>query len=55
MDAAQFALICRDIDDHKAEYIERLRHAVAIPSVSADPEHRKDLVHMSNWAKTVSC
>ncbi|KAK5642967.1 hypothetical protein RI129_009134 [Pyrocoelia pectoralis] len=37
------------IDSHKNEYIAALREAVAIPSVSASPEHRQDTCKMVEW------
>jgi len=37
------------IDEHKSEYIECLKEAVAIPSVSAWPDNRKDIVRMTEW------
>ncbi|VDM43046.1 unnamed protein product [Toxocara canis] len=42
---------CREIDANKQRFIERLREAVAIPSVSADPAHRPDVVRMVEFAK----
>ncbi|VDM45218.1 unnamed protein product [Toxocara canis] len=42
---------CRYVDANKKQFIERLREAVAIPSVSGDPAHRKDVVKMIHWAK----
>uniref|UniRef100_A0A914ZHT1 Peptidase M20 dimerisation domain-containing protein n=2 Tax=Parascaris univalens TaxID=6257 RepID=A0A914ZHT1_PARUN len=47
----QYDTIARYIDANKGKFIERLRDAVAIPSVSADPTHRKDVVKMIDWAK----
>ncbi|VDM48962.1 unnamed protein product [Toxocara canis] len=40
-----------DIDEHAKKYVDRLRDAVAIPSVSAEPEHRKDVQRMMEWTK----
>lgn len=37
------------IESNKANYIELLREAVAIPSVSAWPDHRPHVTLMSNW------
>ncbi|VDK45319.1 unnamed protein product [Anisakis simplex] len=51
MDDKTFAAVVKDIDDHQKKYIERLRDAVAIPSVSGEPEHRKDVVRMMEYAK----
>jgi nonspecific dipeptidase len=41
------------IDDHEKDYIERLSHAVSIPSVSAWPEHRPEVVRMVQWTKSL--
>ena len=38
------------IDNNKLKFIENLRKAVAIKSVSAAPEHRPDIVTMMKWA-----
>ncbi|MFH4977345.1 hypothetical protein AB6A40_004054 [Gnathostoma spinigerum] len=51
MDAA-YKKIEKHIDEHKNMYIERLREAVAIPSVSGEPERRRDVIKMVNWMKT---
>lgn len=51
MDDKTFAAVVKDIDDHSKKYLDRLRDAVAIPSVSAEPEHRKDVMRMMEWAK----
>ncbi|KAK0408476.1 hypothetical protein QR680_003982 [Steinernema hermaphroditum] len=40
----------KEIDANSHRFIERLRDAVAIPSVSADPERRSDVLHMIDWA-----
>lgn len=37
------------VDANKNIYIERLKEAVAIPSVSALPDRRKDVVRMVDW------
>ncbi|KAF9523811.1 glutamate carboxypeptidase [Crepidotus variabilis] len=37
------------IDDNADTFIKRLAAAVAIPSVSGDGTHRKDVVAMANW------
>ncbi|XP_078042946.1 cytosolic non-specific dipeptidase 2 [Augochlora pura] len=39
------------IDNHKTEYINNLREAVAIKSVSAWPDHRDEIVRMMKWAE----
>uniref|UniRef100_A0A914ZNE4 Peptidase M20 dimerisation domain-containing protein n=3 Tax=Parascaris univalens TaxID=6257 RepID=A0A914ZNE4_PARUN len=45
----KFDLIAKAIDANKAKFIERLREAVAIRSVSAEPEHRDDVIEMLDW------
>lgn len=35
------------IEEHQTEIIKRLSDAVAIPSISADPEHRVDVFKMA--------
>ena len=42
----------RYIDDHQEDYIQRLSDAVSIPSVSAWPGHRSEVVRMVGWTKT---
>ncbi|KAJ3492028.1 hypothetical protein NLI96_g289 [Meripilus lineatus] len=37
------------IDDHGKELIDRLKEAVAIPSVSGDPARREDVKRMAAW------
>ncbi|KAG5362858.1 Cys-Gly metallodipeptidase DUG1 [Yarrowia sp. B02] len=37
------------VDSLKPEFIQRLADAVAIPSVSADAEHRPEVVKMAHW------
>lgn len=37
------------IEAHKSSYVEMLREAVAIPSVSAWPDHRQHVVAMGTW------
>ncbi|KAG5359976.1 Cys-Gly metallodipeptidase DUG1 [Yarrowia sp. C11] len=37
------------VDSLKPEFIQRLADAVAIPSVSADAEHRPEVVKMAEW------
>ncbi|EZA56255.1 hypothetical protein DMN91_009981 [Ooceraea biroi] len=39
------------IDEHKQEYINNLKEAVAIKSVSAWPDYRDDVVKMMKWAE----
>ncbi|VDD85784.1 unnamed protein product [Enterobius vermicularis] len=39
------------VDARKKEFIERLREAVAIPSVSTEPARRKDVVRMVEWMR----
>jgi len=39
----------KQVDSMSDHFIERLRKAVAIPSVSADEEHRPDVVRMGAW------
>lgn len=39
------------IDSHKTEYINNLREAVAIKSVSAWPDHRDETIRMMKWAE----
>ncbi|KHN82592.1 Cytosolic non-specific dipeptidase [Toxocara canis] len=46
-----YDVISKYVDANKKQFIERLREAVAIPSVSGDPAHRKDVVKMIHWAK----
>lgn len=41
------------IDDHQSDYIQRLSDAVSIPSVSAWPEHRPEVVRMVHWTKAL--
>ncbi|XP_076758935.1 cytosolic non-specific dipeptidase 2 [Xylocopa sonorina] len=40
------------IDSHKTEYINTLREAVAIKSVSAWPDKREEIIKMMKWAET---
>lgn len=39
------------IDEHKAEWIEKLRTAVRIAPVSGDPTKRDNVLAMMKWAK----
>ncbi|HWS51984.1 MAG TPA: M20/M25/M40 family metallo-hydrolase [Microbacterium sp.] len=41
--------IARHLEDHASEIIERLRSWVSIPSVSADPDRRMDVVRSAHW------
>uniref|UniRef100_A0A0M3IAV0 M20_dimer domain-containing protein n=1 Tax=Ascaris lumbricoides TaxID=6252 RepID=A0A0M3IAV0_ASCLU len=45
----KYDLIAKAIDANKRKFIERLREAVAIQSVSAEPEHRQDVIKMLDW------
>ncbi|VDM95837.1 unnamed protein product, partial [Thelazia callipaeda] len=40
-----------EVDANERKFVERLRQAVAIPSVSGEPQHRADVVHMVEWTK----
>lgn len=40
------------IDEHQKDYVQRLSEAVSIPSVSAWPEHRPEVVRMVQWTKS---
>ncbi|CAG8448886.1 15812_t:CDS:10 [Funneliformis mosseae] len=37
------------VDENQDHYVDRLREAVAIPSVSSDPDRREDVFRMGNW------
>jgi len=39
----------KQVDTLSDHFIERLRQAVAIPSISADEERRPDVVRMGKW------
>jgi len=39
----------KQVDDLKAHFIDRLREAVAIPSVSAEADRRPDVIRMGHW------
>ncbi|CAJ0955267.1 unnamed protein product, partial [Mesorhabditis belari] len=43
--------VFRSIDVNADKFVEVLEEAVAIVSISAEPEHRDDCVKMSHWAK----
>uniref|UniRef100_F1L670 Cytosolic non-specific dipeptidase n=1 Tax=Ascaris suum TaxID=6253 RepID=F1L670_ASCSU len=45
----KYDLIAKAIDANKRKFIERLREAVAIQSVSAESEHRQDVIKMLDW------
>lgn len=51
MSTVAFDTIAAEIDKKKGEFIERLRAAVEIPSVSADPAHRDDVFRMISWTR----
>ncbi|KIH47637.1 hypothetical protein ANCDUO_22299, partial [Ancylostoma duodenale] len=40
-----------EIDAHQDEFVKVLKEAVAIASVSSDPERRSDCVKMVMWTK----
>ncbi|KAL3982612.1 Cys-Gly metallodipeptidase DUG1 [Acanthocheilonema viteae] len=42
---------CREVDANQKKFVERLREAIAIPSVSGQPERRADVVRMVQWTK----
>jgi len=46
-----FIFFYRYIDEHKQDYINNLKEAVAIKSVSAWPDHRNEVVKMIKWAE----
>ena len=46
-DAAFFSFV----DQHADEYVARLAEMVAIPSVSAEPQRRPDVVRMVHWVQ----
>lgn len=43
-------LFNRFIDSHKDQYIDVLREAVSIRSVSAEPEARSEVIRMVKWS-----
>uniref|UniRef100_A0A914VP35 Peptidase M20 dimerisation domain-containing protein n=1 Tax=Plectus sambesii TaxID=2011161 RepID=A0A914VP35_9BILA len=53
MTAANPALdkLFKYVDEHADQFVERLREAVEIPSVSAEPEHRPDVLRMIEWTR----
>jgi len=46
-----FFCSCRYIDEHKQDYIDNLKEAVAIKSVSAWADHRGDILKMVKWTE----
>ena len=40
------------IEAHSQGYIQKLREAVQIPSVSGDLSKRQDVVHMADWLES---
>ncbi|KZT66621.1 CNDP dipeptidase [Daedalea quercina L-15889] len=40
------------IDENADSFIQRLKEAVAIPSVSGDPKHRPDVFKMGSWLQS---
>uniref|UniRef100_A0A915PR77 RNA helicase n=1 Tax=Setaria digitata TaxID=48799 RepID=A0A915PR77_9BILA len=42
---------CGEVDANERKFIERLREAVSIPSVSGHPQRRADVVRMVQWTK----
>ncbi|VDM46039.1 unnamed protein product [Toxocara canis] len=46
----EWVYYCRAIDANTSKFIDRLREAVAIQSISADPGHRQDVIKMIDWA-----
>jgi len=46
-----FAAFFAYVDAHEEEYVDRLREAVAIESVSAWPTHRPEIVKMMEWTR----
>src|SRR5271154_4976130 len=37
------------VESHAREFIDDLKQWLAIPSISADPEHRKDVRRSAEW------
>lgn len=48
-DLINFEKYFREIDANQVRYIDNLKDAVSIPSVSAWPEKRKDIIQMVGW------
>jgi len=46
-----YEAIAEEINKNQGKFIARLREAVAIPSVSAEPERRQDVFEMINWTE----
>jgi hypothetical protein len=44
--------IYKFVDEHSKEYIQKLKEAVAIPSVSGDLAKRPQVVHMADWLES---
>jgi len=45
------AIINKYVDDNADKFVKRLKEAVAIPSVSAWPQNRKNIIEMVEWTK----
>jgi len=43
----------KHVDDNQEKYIKRLAEMVAMPSVSAWPEKRQEIVKVCNWTAEV--
>uniref|UniRef100_A0A1I7YS90 M20_dimer domain-containing protein n=1 Tax=Steinernema glaseri TaxID=37863 RepID=A0A1I7YS90_9BILA len=48
---SSFEAISKEIEANKDKFIQRLRDAVEIPSISAEAAHRGDVCKMLNWAQ----
>uniref|UniRef100_A0A914CML3 Peptidase M20 dimerisation domain-containing protein n=1 Tax=Acrobeloides nanus TaxID=290746 RepID=A0A914CML3_9BILA len=46
-----YELIASEIDKNKTRFIERLREAVEIPSVSAEAAYRNEVFRMTDWTQ----
>uniref|UniRef100_A0A914CJK0 Cytosolic non-specific dipeptidase n=1 Tax=Acrobeloides nanus TaxID=290746 RepID=A0A914CJK0_9BILA len=46
-----YETIAEEIDKNREKFIDRLREAVEIPSVSAQTEHRDDIFRMIDWTQ----
>ncbi|KAI9300675.1 hypothetical protein BJ944DRAFT_243983 [Cunninghamella echinulata] len=49
MSSSNLEAVLSQIDKNEKQFIERLRKAVAIPSVSGDPSYRKDVFRMAEF------
>lgn len=49
----RYCKFCREVDANQKKFVERLREAIAIPSVSGQPQRRADVVRMVQWMKMV--